>query len=127
MNTTKEPSEITTTNAQPRRCHAIAMIVGGAAAIALFAFVGTTGPGAPETTVASGAVQLMDSATPSPLRAQDVDDDSGQDEAQLQQQNNAMQMMIQSEQQAEEQNEQAQQQALQDELQAQQTEQQADQ
>jgi hypothetical protein len=126
MNTTKEPSEITTTNAQPRRCHAIAMIVGGAAAIALFAFVGTTGPGAPETTVASGAVQLMDSATPAPLRVQDVDDDSD-DEAALQQQNNATQMMIQSEQQAEEQNEQAQQQALQDELQAQQTEQQADQ
>jgi hypothetical protein len=128
MNTTTEPSEITTTNAQRRRCHAIGMIVGGAAAIALFAFVGTTWPGAPETTVASGTVQLMDSATPVPLRVQDVDDDdSGQDEAQLQQQNNAMQMMIQSEQQAEEQNEQAQQQALQDELQAQQTEQQADQ
>jgi preprotein translocase subunit SecF len=128
MNTTKEPSEITTTNAQRRRCHAIGMIVGGAAAIALFAFLGTTWPGAPETTVASGTVQLMDSATPAPLRVQDVDDDdSGQDEAQLQQQNNAMQMMIQSEQQAEEQNEQAQQQALQDELQAQQTEQQADQ
>ncbi|HZC10614.1 MAG TPA: hypothetical protein VE485_11410 [Mycobacterium sp.] len=127
MNTTKEPSEITTTNVQRRRCHAIGMIVGGAAAIALFAFLGTTWPGAPETTVASGTVQLMDSATPAPLRVQDVDDDSGQDEAQLQQQNNAMQMMIQSEQQAEEQNEQAQQQALQDELQAQQTEQQADQ
>jgi preprotein translocase subunit SecF len=128
MNTTTEPSEITTTNAQRRRCHAIGMIVGGAAAVALFAFLGTTWPGAPETTVASGTVQLMDSASSAPLRVQDVDDDdSGQDEAQLQQQNNAMQMMIQSEQQAEEQNEQAQQQALQDELQAQQTEQQADQ
>jgi preprotein translocase subunit SecF len=125
--TTTEPSEITPTNAQRRRCHAIGMIVGGAAAVALFAFLGTTWSGAPETTVASGTVQLMDSATSAPLRVQDVDDDSGQDEAQLQQQNNAMQMMIQSEQQAEEQNEQAQQQALQDELQAQQTEQQADQ
>jgi hypothetical protein len=126
MNTTTEPSDINTTEAQRRRCHAIGMIVCGAAAIALFAFVGTTWPGAPESTVASGTVQLMDSATPAPLRVQDVDDDSD-DEAQLQQQNNAMQMMIQSEQQAEEQNEQAQQQALQDELQAQQTEQQADQ
>jgi preprotein translocase subunit SecF len=127
MNTTKEPSEIATTNARRRRCPAIGMIVDGAAALALFAFLGTTWPGAPVTTVASGTVQLMDSATPAPLRVQDVDDDSGQDEAQLQQQNNAMQMMIQSEQQAEEQNEQAQQQALQDELQAQQTEQQTDQ
>jgi hypothetical protein len=125
MNTTLERSEITT-NPLPRRCHAIAMIVGSGAAIALFAFVGTTGPGAPETTAASGTVQLMDSATPAPLQVQDVDDDSD-DEAALQQQNNATQMMIQSEQQAEEQNEQAQQQALQDELQAQQTEQQADQ
>jgi preprotein translocase subunit SecF len=126
MNTTKEPFQSTTTPAQPRRCHAIAMIAGGAAAIALFAFVGTTGPGAPETSVASGTAQLMDSATPAPLQVQDVDDDSD-DEAALQQQNNATQMMIQAEQQAEEQNEQAQQQALQDELQAQQTEQQADQ
>jgi preprotein translocase subunit SecF len=126
MNTTKQPSEITTTNGQRRRCHAIGMIVGGSAAIALLALFGTTGPGTPETTVASGTVQLMDSATPAPLQVQDVDDDSD-DEAQLQQQNNATQMMIQSEQQAEEQNEQAQQQALQDELQAQQTEQQADQ
>jgi preprotein translocase subunit SecF len=127
MNTTKEPSEITaaTTNAQRRRCHAIAMILGGSAAIALLALFGTTGPGTPETAVASGTVQLMDSATPAPLQVQDVDDSD--DEAQLQQQNNATQMMIQSEQQAEEQNELAQQQALQDELQAQQTEQQADQ
>ena len=126
MNTTKEPSEITTTNAQRRRCHAFGMIVGGSAAIALLALFGTTGPGTPETTVAAGTVQLMDSATPAPLQVQDVDDDSD-DEAALQQQNNATQMMIQSEQQAEEQNELAQQQALQDELQAQQTEQHADQ
>jgi hypothetical protein len=125
MNTTTEPSEINRTNAQRRRCHPIGMLVGGAAAIALFAFFAASGPGAPETTVASGTLQLMDSATPAPLRVQDIDDSD--DEAQLQQQNNAMQMMIQSEQQAEEQNEQAQQQALQDELQAQQTEQQADQ
>jgi hypothetical protein len=114
-----------TTNGQRRRCHAIAMIIGGSAAVALLALFGTTGPGTPETTVAAGAVQLMDSA-PAPLQVQDVDDDSD-DEAQIAQQNNATQMMIQSEQQAEEQNEQAQQQALQDELQAQQTEQQADQ
>jgi hypothetical protein len=126
MTTTEEPSEITT-NPQPRRCHAIAMIVGSGAAIALFAFLGTPGPGAPEATAASGTVQLMDSATPAPLQVLDVDDDDSDDEAALQQQNNATQMMIQSEQQAEEQNEQAQQQALQDELQAQQTEQQADQ
>jgi hypothetical protein len=112
MNTTKE--------------HALALIAGGAAAVALFAFVGAAGPGTPDTTVASGTVQLMDLATSAPLRVQDVDDDdSGPDEAALQQQNNAMQQMIQSEQQAEQQNEQAQQQALQDELQAQQTEQQA--
>jgi hypothetical protein len=116
----------TTTNAQRRGCHAIGMIVGGSAAAALLALFGTTGPGTPETTVAAGTVQLMDSATPAPLQVQAVDDDSD-DEAQIAQQNNATQMMIQSEQQAEEQNDLAQQQALQDELQAQQTEQQADQ
>jgi hypothetical protein len=125
MNTTKEPSEVTTTG-QRRRCHAIAMIVGGSAAIALLALFGTAGSGTPEPAVAAGTVQLMDSATPAPLQVQDVDDDSD-DEAQIAQQNNATQMMIQSEQQAEEQNDLAQQQALQDELQAQQTEQQADQ
>jgi len=125
MNTTTEPSEITTTKAQLRRCNVIGMIVGGASAVALLAFFGASAPDAPETTVASGTVQLTDLATPAPLRVQDVDDSD--DEAQLQQQNNAMQSMIQSEQQAEEQNEQAQQQALQDELQAQQTEQQANQ
>lgn len=116
MNTTKE--------------HALALIAGGAAAIALFMVAGAAGPGTPDTTVASGTVQLMDLATPAPLSVQDVDDDNddnGPDEATLQQQNNAMQQMIQSEQQAEQQNEQAQQQAVQDELQAQQTEQQANQ
>jgi hypothetical protein len=125
MNTTKEPSDINTTQAQRRRVRAIGAVVGGAAAVALFAFFAASGPGTADTTVASGPVQLMDSATPTPLHVQDVDDSD--DQAQLQQQNDAMQMMIQSEQQAEQQNEQAQQQALQDELQAQQTEQQADQ
>jgi hypothetical protein len=116
MASTTESPDINTTNAPRRRGRALGVMVGGAAAIALLAFFGTTWPGAPATTVASGQV----------LRVQDVDDDSDQDQAQIQQ-NNAMQSMIQSEQQAEEQNEQAEQQALQDESQAQQTEQQVDQ
>lgn len=100
-------------------------LVAGLGAVALLALFGSTAPGAAETTVMSGPVRLVDQATAAPLRVQDVDDSD--DEAELQQQNNNMQAMIQSEQQAEEQNEQAEQQAMQDELQAQQTEQQADQ
>jgi hypothetical protein len=100
---------MTTTNAPHRGWRALAAMAGGAAAIALLAFFGTSWAGASATNVASAQVQ----------RVQDVDDDSDQDQAQIQQ-NNAMQSMIQSEQQAEQQNEQANQQALQDELRAQQ-------
>jgi preprotein translocase subunit SecF len=121
MTTTTESPDINSATARRPRHRAIAVIVGGAATIALLAFFGTTGAGAAETTVASGPVQLVDQESTAPLRVQDVDDDD-QDQTQ---ENNAIQSMIQSEQQAEEQNEQAQQQALQDELQAQQTEQEA--
>lgn len=125
MTTTTECPDIRSPDARRRRRRAMGVVVGGAAAIALLAFFGTGWPGAADTTVASGPVQLVDRATEAPLRVHDVDD-SDQDEAQLQE-NNAIQSMIQSEQQAEEQNEQAEQQFTQDELQAQQTEQQANQ
>ena len=121
MTTTTESPNLDSAPARRPHSRAMTVIVGGAAAIALLALFGTTGPGAAETTVASGPVQLVDQATTAPLRVQDVDDDD-QDQTQ---ENNAIQSMIQSEQQAEEQNEQAEQQALQDELQAQQTEQEA--
>lgn len=124
MNTTTESPDVSSVEAQRRRRHAIGMIVGGSAAVALFALFGTAWPGAPETIVASAPVQLVDQATAPPLRVQDVDDSD--DEAQ-QAENNAIQSMIQSEQQAQEQNDQAEQQALQDQLQAQQDEQQANQ
>jgi hypothetical protein len=121
MTTTAESPDINSTKARRR---AMGLLVAGAAAVALFALFGTAGPGAAETTVASGPVQLVDQATAPPLRVQDVDDSD--DEAQ-QAENNAIQSMIQSEQQAQEQNDQAEQQFTQDELQAQQDEQQANQ
>jgi hypothetical protein len=124
MNTTTESPDVTSTEVRRRRRHAIGMIIGGSAAVALFALFGTAWPGAPETTVASAPVQPVDQATAPPLRVQDVDDSD--DEAQ-QAENNAIQSMIQSEQQAQEQNDQAEQQAMQDQLQAQQDEQQANQ
>jgi hypothetical protein len=123
MNTTTESPDVSSAEVRRRRRHAIGMIVGGSAAVALFALFGTAWPEAPETTVASASVQLVDQAT-APLRVQDVDDSD--DEAQ-QAENNAIQSMIQSEQQAQEQNDQAEQQFTQDQLQAQQDEQQANQ
>lgn len=124
MNTTTESPDVSSAEVRRRRRHAIGVIVGGSAAVALFALFGTAWPGAPETTIASAPVQLVDQATAPPLRVQDVDDSD--DEAQ-QAENNAIQSMIQSEQQAQEQNDQAEQQAMQDQLQAQQDEQQANQ
>jgi phosphatidylserine/phosphatidylglycerophosphate/cardiolipin synthase-like enzyme len=129
MNTTTECPDINSAKARRRRRRAMGVIVAGAAAIALLALFDTAWPGANEATLLSSPVHLVDQATqapsPMPLRVQQVDD-SDQDAAQ-QQENNALQTMIQSEQQAEQQNDQAEQQFTEDELQAQQTEQQADQ
>jgi hypothetical protein len=116
MNTTTESPDISSTKARRR---AMGLLAAGAAAVALFALGGTAWPGAAEAAVASAPMQLVDQATAPPLRVQDVDDASDE--------NNAIQSMIQSEQQAQEQNDQAEEQAQQDEQQALQDEQQANQ
>jgi len=107
MTTTTDSPDISSNSLRRR---AMGVLAAGAAAIALFALGGTAWPGTAEAAIASAPVQLVDQATAPPLRVQDVDATSDE--------NNAIQSMIQSEQQAQEQNDQAEEQAQQDEQQA---------